>query len=51
MIYTMVDQIIRSGLWVNEKLAQILHRTWVKKFKREGYLISDIWEADLPEVG
>ena len=53
MIYTMFDQIIRSELSVNEKLAQKVHRTIVKRFKRrevDARFKSDIWAADLAEV-
>ena len=53
MTYTIFDKIIRSGSSVNEKLAQKLHRTTIKKSKRRGVdarFKSKIWAADLAEV-
>ena len=52
MVYKFFDKKIGSGVRVNEKLAQGLHKPMIKKFRRRNVYARytyNIWAADLAE--
>ena len=54
MAYKVFDKKTRSGINVNEQLAEKLHKPVSKKFKRRkvyAKLKYNIWAADLAEMG
>ena len=54
MAYKFFDKKTRSGATVNKGLAQELHKSVIKKFKRRKvYPIfkDNVWAADLAEIG
>ena len=53
MVYKFFDKKTRSGLSVNEQLAEELHKPIIKKFKRRivyARFKDNIWAADLIEM-
>ena len=48
MVYKIFDKKTRSGVSVNEQLAEELHKPVIKKFKKRKV---NVWAADLAEMG
>ena len=48
MVYKIFDKKTRSGISVNEQLAEELHKLVIKKFKKRKV---NVWAADLAEMG
>ena len=54
MVYKVFDKRTRSGVCVNQQLAEELHKPVIKKVKRRKVYVrfkENIWEADLAEMG
>ena len=54
MVYRFFDKKIGSGVSVNEKLGEELHKRVIKKFKRRKVFArfkDNIWEAGLAKMG
>ena len=54
MVYRFFDKITRSGVSVNEELAEELHKSLIEKFERRKVYArfkDNIWAVYLAEIG